>query len=127
MSAYYSLKHNDGSPFGSFERVRSVIANLFTGVRFVWRQSGADQVREMQSRGLYVPEVLERTLNSVPPIFEAHFEDDRCELKFQLGPSEPVSLIMLQLKGDDSQVAPLLTALESELGAEFVPGGLEQW
>lgn len=125
MATEFTLRREDGQPFGSFEQVQTRIRQLFPSVAFHWTTSGPEKIALAAERGITFPPALMAVLPDLPSLLEGVAEGDGFHVTFGLGHQEPVMCLYVTPLGTAPELERGLAALEADAGAEFKVSGDE--
>ena len=116
MATDYVLSFKDNRPLGTFAEIEAMLRAIFPDVVFGWRTSGPEKIRLATERGIDLPPAIRKQLEALPALYEAVAEGETYYIEFCLGPSEPVTELVVEPKGDHPELQRWLGELETRLG-----------
>ena len=125
MATELALERNDKGEIGSFAEVQAIIRSVFADAQFGWTKSGLDKLRIADERGIELPEMIRKSLETLPSLRGGRAALDGALVEFGLGHHEPVCCLYVTPHGDAPDLEDKLSALESAVGGEFVISGEE--
>ncbi|MHA3774498.1 hypothetical protein ACXR0O_23485 [Verrucomicrobiota bacterium sgz303538] len=119
MATNLVLSFKDCRPLGTFSEIETMLRTIFPEVTFGWRESGWEKLRQAEERGIKLPLVLRESLESLPALYEAVAMGRDYYIEFCLGPSEPVTELVVEPRGAHPELEEWLSALESRIGTSL--------
>ncbi len=125
MATELALERDDKGEIGSFAEVRAIIEAVFPEVQFGWTTSGLEKLRIAAERGIEFPPAMRASLEKLPSLLEGRAALADALVEFGLGYEEPVCCLYVTPRGDATDLAERLSALERAVGGQFVSSGEE--
>ena len=116
MATDYVLSFKDDRTLGTFAEVEAMLRAIVPDLVFGWRTSGPEKIRLAAERGIEFPPAVREHLQSFPALYEAVAEGDGYYVEFCLGPSEPVTELVVEPRGDHPELHQWLRELEARVG-----------